>query len=64
MGGTEGGGRAAIKKLKTSKAEGIDNMPGEMFKSVVEGVVTELIKECQDIYTTGVNGRSTSCNPS
>ena len=46
--------RAAIKELKNNKAEGIDNIPAEMLKSLEEGAMKELIGICQDIYTSGV----------
>ena len=45
--------RAAIKELKNNKAEGIDNIPAEMLKSLEDGAMKELIRICQDIYTTG-----------
>jgi Reverse transcriptase (RNA-dependent DNA polymerase) len=46
--------RAAIKELKNNKAEGIDNIPAEMLKSLEEGAMKEMIQICQDIYTTGI----------
>src|SRR5678815_1345232 len=45
--------RAAIQELKNNKAEGIDNIPAEMLKSLEDGAMKELIRICQDIYTTG-----------
>ena len=45
--------RAAIKELKNNKAEGIDNIPAEMLKSLEDGAMKELIRICQDIYITG-----------
>src|SRR6218665_1320293 len=44
---------AAIKGMKNNKAEGIDNIPVEVLKSLGEKALKKLIQLCQDIYRTG-----------
>jgi hypothetical protein len=46
--------RAAIKELKNNKTEGYDDIPAEMLKSLDEKAMKELIKICQEIYTSGI----------
>src|SRR6218665_3017640 len=43
-----------FKISKNNKAQGIDNIPAEMLKSLEEGTMTALTRICQDIDTTGV----------
>ena len=43
----------AIKEMKTGKAEGIDNIPVEMIQNLGEKAKAELVKLCQQIYTSG-----------
>ena len=44
----------AIQEMKNIKAEGIDNIPAEILKTLGEKAMTELVGICQAIYTTGV----------
>ena len=39
--------------MKNNKAEGIDNIPAEILRSLGEKALKELIQLCQDIYRTG-----------
>ena len=42
-----------LKELKNGKAEGVDDISGEMLKCLGEKAIEELIEICQQIYTTG-----------
>jgi len=44
---------ATIKGMKNNKAEGINNIPAEILKSLGEKALKELIKLCQEAYRTG-----------
>ena len=44
---------AAISEMKKNKAEGMDNIPVEILQNLGEKAMNELIKLCQEIYTTG-----------
>ena len=46
--------RTAIKELKNDKTEGYDDIPAEMLKSLDEKAMKEIIKICQEIYTSGI----------
>jgi hypothetical protein len=43
----------AIEELKDGKSEGVDEIPAEMIKCLGEKAKEELVKLCQEIYTTG-----------
>jgi len=56
-----------LKELKNGKAEGVDDIPGEMLKCLGEKATEKLIEICQQIYiyiyiyVQLENGQVTSC---
>ena len=44
----------ALESLSNGKAERIDNIPGELLKELGRKAKECLIKDCKDVYNTGI----------